>query len=43
MSNGNKFLLFLMSLIGFACLYTFRYELMIWIGKMLLLEAYAQM
>ena len=39
MSSGNKFLLSLMVLIGIIFLYSHRYELMLLIGKALLLEA----
>ncbi len=39
MSSSNKFLLSLMILIGIIFLYSYRYELMMVIGKALLLEA----
>ena len=39
MSSGSKFLLSLMILIGVIFLYSYRYELMMVIGKALLLEA----
>jgi len=39
MSSGNKFLLSLMILIGVIFLYSYRFELMMIIGKALLLEA----
>lgn len=42
MSSGNKFLLSLMILIGAIFLYSYRFELMMVIGKALLLEAVAR-
>ena len=39
MSSGNKFLLSLMILISVIFLYSYRFELMLWLGKTLLLEA----
>lgn len=39
MSSGNKFLLSLMLLMAAIFLYSYRYELMLWLGKTLLLEA----
>jgi hypothetical protein len=42
MSSGNKFLLSLMILIGVIFLYSYRFELMMIIGKALLLEAVAR-
>lgn len=42
MSSGNKFLLSLMILIGIIFLYSYRYELMLWLGKTLLLQAVNQ-
>lgn len=42
MSSGNKFLLSLMVLIGIIFLYSYRYELMLWLGKTLLHQAVNQ-
>ena len=42
MSSGNKFLLSLMLLMAAIFLYSYRYELMLWLGKTLLLQAVNQ-
>jgi hypothetical protein len=42
MSSGNKFLLSLMLLMAAIFLYSYRFELMMLIGKALLLEAVAR-
>jgi hypothetical protein len=42
MSSGNKFLLSLMLLMAAIFLYSYRYDLMMIIGKALLLEAVAR-
>ena len=42
MSSSNKFLLSLIVLIGAIFLYSYRFELMMLIGKALLLEAVAR-
>ena len=42
MSSGNKFLLSLIILMGVIFLYSYRFELMMLIGKALLLEAVAR-
>jgi len=42
MSSGNKFLLSLIILMGVIFLYSYRFELMMIIGKALLLEAVAR-